>query len=304
VNLRPQCLAFLALLSVLPFLAFSSPTGASAPTSPTKIAEQREGALDMVILLDKSLSMAPFFDKAKSYAAGNLIGPILVPGDRLIVEAVYGKVDRLVTTTIASEADKAGAVRSIRGLKANGRFTDLGAALDVAKRDLDELGKPERPKYVVLITDERQEAPKGSPYQAPDYKLKHPLLEYVKKVDLGKFRAITVGLQVGLRVNEAAPVVMQLLTEPPVRFGTGDAASGGGSDGSAAGSRAGGGSADGGSSGGTPREAAAGGLTRAERALPSWLLYGAAGVLLISLVGLGVALLVSGRRKEKTERTE
>jgi Mg-chelatase subunit ChlD len=288
VKHRPQRLAFLALLPLLAIQAFSAQSGAPAPASQTKASEEREGALDMIILLDKSLSMAPFFDQAKAYAAGNLIGSILVPGDRLIVEAVYGKVDRLITTTIATEADKAKAVRAIRAVVANGRFTDLGAALDKAKRDLDELGKPERPKYVVLLSDERQEAPKGSPYQAPDYKLKHPSLEYVKKVDLGKFRAITVGLQVGSKVSETAPVVMQLLLDPPLRAGQ------------AGSSAAGGAGAKGDASGNAPE----GGLSRSERALPSWLFYGAAGILALSLAGLVVALLMAGKRKDKSEETK
>jgi hypothetical protein len=64
-------------------------------------------------------------------------------GSRLM--AVYGKVERLASVSIGSEADKAAAIRSIRSIKANGRFTDLGAALDAAKRDMDELGQPERP---------------------------------------------------------------------------------------------------------------------------------------------------------------
>jgi hypothetical protein len=289
VNHRPQRLAFLVLLSVVSFQLLPAQSGKPAATE-AKGGEQREGALDMVLLLDKSLSMAPFFDKAKAYAAGTLIGPILVPGDRLIVETVYGKVDRLITATIASEDDKAKAIRAIRSVKANGRFTDLGAALDAAKRDLDELGKPERPKYVVLISDERQEAPKGSPYQAPDYKLKHPSLEYVKKVDLGKFRAITVGLQVGTKVSATAPVMMQLLMDPPVRAGTIGAAGGG--QGSAA-------------AGGGAGEALGGGVTQSERALPTWLFYVAALILFLVLAGLAVALLVLNRRKkEKVEQTQ
>jgi hypothetical protein len=298
VNFRPQRLAFPALLSLLACSLF----GAPAASTPAKTAELREGSLDMVILLDKSLSMAPFFDKAKAYAAGNLIGAILVPGDRLVVEAVYGKTERLISTTIASEDDKAKAIRAIRSLKANGRFTDLGAALDAAKRDLDELGKPERPKYVVLISDERQEAPKGSPYQAPDYKLKHPSLEYVKKLDLGKFRAITVGLQVGPRVNEATPVVMQLLMDPPTRDGSSRAAGGANASGSAGAASGGGTSAGEGSRGGSASPE--GGITSSQRALPSWLLIGAAVILVLALAGLAVALLVSGRRKESEERAE
>jgi hypothetical protein len=289
VNHRPQRLAFLVLLSLVSFQLLPAQSGKPAVTE-AKGGEQRVGALDMVLLLDKSLSMAPFFDKAKAYAAGTMIGPILVPGDRLIVETVYGKVDRLITVTIASEDDKAKAIRTIRSVKANGRFTDLGAALDAAKRDLDELGKPERPKYVVLISDERQEAPKGSPYQAPDYKLKHPSLEYVKKVDLGKFRAITVGLQVGTKVSATAPVVMQLLMDPPVRTGTTGGA-GAVQDSSAAGGGAG--------------QALGGGATQSERALPTWLFYGAAVILLLALAGLAVALLVLNRRKEeKVEQTQ
>lgn len=306
MNRRHLRLALLALLAILSSQAISAQSG--APASPVaKDKELRSGSLDVILLLDKSLSMAPFFEEAKAYAAGTVLGPVLIPGDRLIVETVYGKVDRLVTATIASEEDKAKAIRAIRAVKANGRFTDLGAALDAAKRDLDELGRPERPKYVLLITDERQEAPKGSPYQAPDYKLKHPALEYVKRVDLGKFRAITVGLQVGTKVSAATPVVMQLLMDPPVRDATGGArvapnAAVSGANGKAAGVAAAGKGAL--SGGATEGHTAEGGATAAEKALPAWLLYGAAVVLVVALAGLAVVLIVFKRKeKEKAPTT-
>jgi hypothetical protein len=180
-------------------------------------ADSRPGGLDLVLLLDKSLSMAPFFEKAKSYAAGEVLGPILAPGDRLIVDLVYGKVDRLFTGTIAGEEDKAKAIRSLRAVVADGRFTDLGAALDAAKAALDELGMPERPKYVLLVSDEVQEAPAGSPYISLDHKLRHPALEYVRRTDLGRFRAIVVGFGVGAKVDATAPRIMKLLSEPPNR---------------------------------------------------------------------------------------
>jgi flagellar basal body-associated protein FliL len=294
VNHRPERLALLALLALLPFQAVSAQSGAqTAPAAKDK--ELRPGSLDVILLLDKSLSMAPFFEEAKAYAAGTVLGPVLIPGDRLIVETVYGKVDRLVTATIASEADKAKAIRAIRAVKADGHFTDLGAALDAAKRDLDELGQPERPKYVLLVTDERQEAPKGSPYQAPDHKLKHPSLEYVKRVDLGKFRAITVGLQVGTKVTAATPVVMQLLMDPPVR----DAMGGPGAAGSI--TKA---SASGGTSAAGAKGAVGGGATPSEKALPAWLLYGAAVVLIVALAGLAVVFFAYKRKeKEKNPTT-
>jgi hypothetical protein len=246
------------------------------------------GELDVILLLDKSLSMASCIEDVKTYAASKVLSPILVPGDRLIIEAVYGKTERLVTATISSEEDKAKAIRAIRSIKADGRFTDLGTALDVAKRDLDELGSPERPKYVLLLTDERQEAPKGSPYQAKDYKLKHPSLEYIKRVDLGKFRAITVGLQVGAKVQAAAPTVMELLQDPPIRdLAGGSAVSGSTKPGVAPGTLG-----------------STGGATASERALPSWLLYGAACLLVLALAGLAFALVMSKKKDKDKEKAD
>jgi len=224
--------------------------------------------------------MAPFFDEVKNYAAGNVLGEILIPGDRLIIETVYGKVDRLLSATISSEEDKAKVIRTLGEVKANGRFTDLGAALDAAKRDLVELGQPERPKYVLLITDERQEAPPSSPYQAPDYKLKHPSLAYIKRVDLGKFRAITVGLQVAAKVDAATPGVMQLLMDPPVRdLGAVGAGTGNGG-----------------------KTITGVGSTAAKRALPAWLLYGAAALLLVALVGVAFLLLLSKKKRQSEKK--
>jgi hypothetical protein len=271
------CTSIVLLAQSIIFYPLTAQTSVGA--SPGAARDERSGSLDVILLLDKSLSMAPYFSKAKEYAAGTVIGSILVPGDRLIVEAVYGKVDRLVKMNIGSEADKAAAIRAIRDVKADGRFTDLGNGLDVAKKDLDELGQPERPKYVLMVTDERQEAPAGSPYQAKDYKLKHPSLEYVKKIDLGEFRAIVVGLQVKDKVAQTAPEVMKLLMEPPVRNpsaatrGTGNGAAAE-SPGSSASARA------------------------ALSAIPSWALAGAAGLLVLAVIGIALAAAASRKNKK------
>jgi hypothetical protein len=266
------------------FIGITLVAQANAGPSPGSVKDERSGSLDVVLLLDKSLSMAPYFTKAKEYAAGTVIGSILVPGDRLIVEAVYGTIDRLVTMDITSEADKATAIRVIRDVKADGRFTDLGTALDAAKKDLDELGRPERSKYVLMITDERQEAPAGSPYQAKDYKLKHPSLEYVKKIDLGEFRAIVVGLQVKDKVAQTAPEVMKLLMEPPVRSSSVPARSPAGSAGAAG---------AGAENPGSPAAARA-----AMSAIPSWALAGVAGLLVLALIGIALAAVAARKNKK------
>ncbi|HET7838514.1 MAG TPA: vWA domain-containing protein [Rectinemataceae bacterium] len=306
----PPRLPPLLLLAVLAL----SPSFPQAAGPGTKV-DPRSGDLDMVLLLDKSLSMAPFFAEAKSYVAGDVLGPILMPGDRLVIELVYGKVERLWSGTIESEADKAAAIRRIRAVVADGAYTDLGAGLDAAKRDVDELGRPERPKYVLLVTDERQEAPPGSAYPAADYRLKHPYLEYVKKRDLGRFRAITVGIGVGAKVEAAASQVMKYLAEPPARGGFGgtslesseaaaaaakaQAAGGGGASGSPSPAQ-GPGQAQGQAQGQTPGAAAqAGGPGRG--ALPPWALPGGAVVLALAIGLLALLQLKKGKKSPQKD---
>jgi len=179
--------------------------------------ENRPGTIDEIILVDKSLSMRATFGEVKNFAASDLISTLLVPGDRLIIEDFFGKVERLYGGTIRSEADKAEAIRKLESIVADGAYTDIGAALDKAESDLQELGNPDRPKYVVLLTDERQEAPPGSRYVSADYRLRHPALTYVRRIDKGAYREIIVGLDVGARVDQAAPGIMRLLDKPPSR---------------------------------------------------------------------------------------
>ncbi|MDA8424809.1 MAG: VWA domain-containing protein [Treponema sp.] len=312
---------FFAITNFPSTAAQTTTTQAAANQLPTasSSSEKRSKGLDVVILLDKSLSMAPFFAQVKAYVAGDVLEPILIPGDRLILETFYGKVDRLYDGTIATEADKATAIRTLRAVKADGRFTDIGAALDAAQRDLAELGRPDRPKYVLLVTDERQEAPKGSPYAAKDYRLNHPALQYVKRVDLGKFRAITVGFGVGAKVDAAAPEVMKLLTEAPTNR-TADSAggsSGGGQSASpsaAAATSAGSEGSAAGGSGGTaaqPGPVTGAGASMTGAAAPDqgsagviapFLIWSGLGVLLLALAATSYLLLRSRKKNDGKKR--
>jgi len=76
---------------------------------------------------------------------------------------------------------------------------------------------PDRPKYILLFTDERQEAPKDSQYYSSTYTPRHRLLEYVKKVDMGQFRVITIGYGLSARIELDARTLMTTLAEPPAR---------------------------------------------------------------------------------------
>jgi len=250
--------------------------------------EARGGAnIDVILLVDKSLSMRSAIAPLKNYLAGEVIGPLLVPGDRLIIEAFYGKTDRLFAGTIRSEEDKARVVRSLNAIKADGRFTDIGSALDQAQADLSELGEPEKPKYVLLLTDERQEAPAGTKYYAPDFKLKHPALQYVKRVDLGSFRAITIGFDVGKRIEAQAGKVMRLLTDIPKRDGSQYPSLPAGNDGGLGAGKAGG-------AGAQAAKKSGGGMSKT-------LIFSGSSVLLLIVLAIVVIAVVRSKNKRKDD---
>lgn len=181
-------------------------------------AENRAVSVDFFILLDVSLSMdgAPIRD-ARDFTAQNIIGALVQPQDWLCLIQFWGETEILWQDTIQSQADIYQLVRTLAGISADGRFTDIGAALDYMSKILDERGHPERPKYILLITDEIQEASAGSRYYAPDNKLSHIMLDYVHRIDRGLYKVITIGYPKQDEIEESARTLYELLSNPPVR---------------------------------------------------------------------------------------
>jgi hypothetical protein len=89
--------------------------------------------------------------------------------------------------------------------------------LDYLDPVLAELDAAERLKYILLLTDERQEAPPDSPYGSKDHSVTHPYLTYVNRRDFGTFRAITVGVGLDDRVSSTAESLASFLRNPPER---------------------------------------------------------------------------------------
>lgn len=188
----------------------------SAVFSGFAFAERYE-PIDFYVLIDTSLSMADAMPEAREQVAAELIGRIAVPGDWLCVIGFYGAQDILWEGELRDEASLATLVRSLRALTATGRFTDIGAALDFLEAKLRARGLPERPKYMLMITDERQEAPFGTRYYSADYSIEHPMLEFVKKEDHGPYRVITIGYGLSDRIRGASELLMRTLSEAPSR---------------------------------------------------------------------------------------
>ncbi len=197
-----------AALAALAFLAAASAFAQS---------DTRGISVDFILLVDKSKSMDVAMPAVKRFLAGDVIGPLVAPGDRVRVLAFYGKTETLWSGSVEREEDKSSLVRSLNAIKPDGRFTDIGQALDAVDGIIAELNAPERPKYILLVTDERQEAPEGTKYYAPDYKLDHPYLTYVKREDKGAFRVITVGYGLDAKIDAETRKIATILTDPPAR---------------------------------------------------------------------------------------
>jgi hypothetical protein len=173
--------------------------------------------VDFILLVDTSLSMAPAIEELKQYVASGIVGRFVQQGDWVAVLAFYGKSALIWEGDIQTEADKADLIRSLHSLEAKGRFTDIGAALDDMKQLVLQRNRPEIPKYILLLTDEIQEAPPDSSYRSDDFTVNHDMLEYVRRVDMGSFHAITIGYGLASRIESDLESLMKTLNDPPER---------------------------------------------------------------------------------------
>ena len=181
------------------------------------LAAEEGPQVDFILLIDTSLSMAPAIDELKQFVAGGIVGRFVQQDDWVAVLSFFGKSSLIWEGDIKTEADKAALVRSLHALEATGRFTDIGAALDEMKQVVIRRNRPEIPKYILLLTDEVQEAPPGSDYRSDDFTISHEMLEYVRRVDLGSFQAITIGYGLASRIESDLASLMKTLNDPPDR---------------------------------------------------------------------------------------
>jgi len=158
------------------------------------LADERTEPIDVIIALDKSLSMVEEIEAVKQYVSTHVIEDLLIPGDFFLVVAFYGETIVPVSTTIGGPEDKERAKEMISALAADGRFTDIGNALDVLGEQIERHSRPDREKYLLLITDGIQEAPPQSKYYSPDGSFNHAFLENTKTIQKKGWKVVILGV--------------------------------------------------------------------------------------------------------------
>jgi hypothetical protein len=158
------------------------------------LADTRKGNIDVIIALDKSLSMENKIGAVKDWVNSYIIDQLLIPGDDLIVVSFYGKADVTISQTLKDDSGRATLKNLISQIKGNGRYTDIGNALDVLKAQIALRESDSREKYVLLLTDGIQEAPPGSKYYSKDGKFNHEFLANTKTIQEKGWKVMVLGL--------------------------------------------------------------------------------------------------------------
>ena len=192
--------AFLAL-----FLAVAGAVAISA--------DVRTEPIDVIVALDKSLSMVGKIGAVEEYVNTYIIEQLLIPGDYFLVVAFYGKTEIPVAMRITGDADKQKAKAAISRLIADGRFTDIGNALDELGAELAKLPEQNRRKHVLLITDGIQEAPPASRYYSRDGKFTHAFLENTKTIQKQGWKIEILGIGTHAGAGELAQSLAAGYTE-------------------------------------------------------------------------------------------
>jgi len=187
-------------LFFLIFLVFSLLAPSSA------VADQREEPIDVIIALDKSKSMAENnkIEAVKEYVNSYIIDQLLIEGDFFLVVAFYGQTEIPISMTIRSDEDKERAKAIIAQLLGDGVYTDIGNALDVLGEQVEKYSRPDRKKYLLLITDGIQEAPPESKYYSPDGSFNHAFLENTKIIQMKGWKVHILGVGVGEEARQLA----------------------------------------------------------------------------------------------------
>jgi Mg-chelatase subunit ChlD len=179
------------------------------------LADTRKDNIDVIIALDKSLSMVNKIGAVKSWVNAYVIDQLLIPGDNLVVVGFYGKADVLISQTITGDMDRKSAKEIISGLRGNGKFTDIGNALDAIKEQLADKEKDGRQKYVLLLTDGIQEAPPTSKYYSKDGKFNHEFLSNTKTIQQKGWKVMILGIGIDTAAKDLAQALQGSYSDLP-----------------------------------------------------------------------------------------
>ena len=121
--------------------------------------------IDLVVLVDTSESMFPYFDELVTYLVQDLLTTRLHKGDTFHLLSFSSLPEEEISLEVNSDDAARQAFRRVLLLHALGKYTDLVSALQYLYQYVKELPET-NPKRLIIITDGVHDPPPGSPYAA------------------------------------------------------------------------------------------------------------------------------------------
>jgi len=176
-------------------------------------SDERKENIDVFVVLDKSLSMEEEIEAVKSYVEESIVENILIPGDFFMLIAFYGQAEKMIIQDMSDEEIRGDFKNKIASIAADGRFTDIGNALDTLRQALKEYEHPDRRQYLLLITDGIQEAPPESKYYSEDGSFNHAFLENTRIIQKEGWKIHILGIGMATAAKEIAEQLSGEYTE-------------------------------------------------------------------------------------------
>src|SRR5512137_843257 len=118
--------------------------------------------MDVVVMVDTSASMFPYYDDLQQYLLRDLLEHWLHKRDTFHLLSFADTPETEIAERIGGARELTAIIDRIYLLRPLGRYTDLVAALDYLYSYLDGL-PADSPKLVLLLTDGKHDPPPGSP---------------------------------------------------------------------------------------------------------------------------------------------
>lgn len=165
-------------------------------------AGERTMPVDMILMIDKSLSMKDpgKFDNLKQWILDELVDQIITYGDWISIYQFYESPEHLLSIEVQNRDDTDKIIKTINSISPNGRFTDVGKALDKIQEAIEKRGENGRYKVLLMLTDLEQDAPITSKYSGKQKKFSSPYLIESRIIKHENWYEITVDMGLQERV--------------------------------------------------------------------------------------------------------
>jgi len=172
-------------------------------------AGERTIPVDMIIMIDKSLSMQEpdKFDSLRKWVLEELVGQMLTKGDWVSVYQFYEQTEHIISINVNTESDKQKIADVISAIKPDGKYTDIGKALDKMSEAAEARKNNGKYKVLLLITDLEQDAPWTSKYSGKQKKFSSPYLTESRIIKHGNWYEITVDMGITERVVQTTSLL-------------------------------------------------------------------------------------------------